>query len=125
MRSLDTTVAIDHLRGQAAARQLLDRLLEDRVRILVSEVLRFEILAGLRPGESERTERLFAGLDVVPVTEQVSRAAADLARRYRSSHSGIDAADYLIAATATLFDAPLLTTNVRHFPMFEGLEPPY
>lgn len=125
MRTLDTTVAIDHLRDHAPARQLLDRLLADRVRIVASEVVRFEILAGLRPGESERTERLFAGLDILPVTEEISRAAAELARRHRSSHSGIDAVDYLIAATATLFDAPLLTTNVRHFPMFEGLQPPY
>ncbi len=43
----------------------------------------------------------------------------------RGSHSGIDDADYLIAATANILDAPLLTTNVRHFPMFEGLTRPY
>jgi hypothetical protein len=37
----------------------------------------------------------------------------------------IDAADYLIAATALLLEAELLTTNVRHFPMLTGLEPAY
>jgi predicted nucleic acid-binding protein len=44
---------------------------------------------------------------------------------YRQSHSGIDDADYLIAATALEFDLPLLTRNVRHFPMLPGLEPAY
>lgn len=34
-------------------------------------------------------------------------------------------ADYLIAATSMLADADLLTTNVRHFPMIEGLAPAY
>lgn len=40
-------------------------------------------------------------------------------------HSGIDDADYLIAATAISLEADLLTTNVRHFPMLEGLRPAY
>ena len=48
-----------------------------------------------------------------------------LARRYRPMYAGIDDADYLIAATALVIDAELLTTNVRHFPMYEDLEPPY
>jgi hypothetical protein len=52
-------------------------------------------------------------------------AAVELARQYRKSHSGIGAVDYLIAATAIVIDADLLTTNVRHFPMFTKLEPPY
>lgn len=43
----------------------------------------------------------------------------------RSSHRGIDDVDYLIAATAIVVDADLLTTNVRHFPMFPDLQPPY
>ena len=37
----------------------------------------------------------------------------------------MDTADYLVAATSIVLGAPLLTTNVRHFPMFEGLEPAY
>ncbi len=42
------------------------------------------------------------------------------------SGSGIsDDADYLIAATVVVVDAELLTTNVRHFPMLPGLQPPY
>jgi predicted nucleic acid-binding protein len=45
--------------------------------------------------------------------------------RIRLSHSGIDDADYLIAATAIVLDADLLTTNTRHFPMLKGLRPPY
>ncbi len=46
-------------------------------------------------------------------------------REYRRSHSGIGIADYLIAATAEQSGAALVTLNVRHFPMFPGLQPPF
>ena len=35
------------------------------------------------------------------------------------------AADLAIAATVIAFDARLMTRNVKHFPMFEGLSAPY
>ncbi len=64
-------------------------------------------------------------LDRVPVTEDVSRHAGELAQRFRPSRGGIDDIDYVVAATADILSAGLLTSNVRHFPMFEGLTAPY
>jgi predicted nucleic acid-binding protein len=61
----------------------------------------------------------------VPVDEEIARLAGSMAAEHRRAHSGIDAIDYLIAATATVVGADLLTTNVRHFPMIAGLRPPY
>jgi hypothetical protein len=61
----------------------------------------------------------------VAVGEDVARAAGELARKHRRAHSGIDDAAYLIAATALLLEADLLTTSTRHFPMLPGLRPPY
>jgi len=55
----------------------------------------------------------------------VSERAGEFARSFRRSHSGIDLADFLIAATADVLGARLLTRNARHFPMFAGLESPY
>jgi predicted nucleic acid-binding protein len=88
-------------------------------------VVRFELLTGVRAKEVEALEQFFAAISWVPVGEEVARAAGSLARRHRRAYSGIDAADYLIAATASLLDADLLTTNVRHFPMIADLEPAY
>ena len=92
---------------------------------MASEVVRYELLTGVRDSEREELESFFAALAWCPVDESVSRLAGGLARRYRRSHGGIDSVDYLIAATSLLLDAPLLTTNVRHYPMLEGLEPAY
>lgn len=125
VRLLDTSVAVDHLRGHPPATRLLHDLLDAREPLLGSELVRFELLAGTRAADESAVERFLEAIDWIPVTEPVTRQAATYARAYRASHSGIDAADYLIAATATILGAPLLTTNVRHFPMFEDLARPY
>lgn len=124
MKLLDTAVAIDHLRGFEPAVDLLRRLIDDDT-ISSSEAVRFELLAGVKDEERDALEEFCSVLVWIPVDEQVSRTAGLMARRYRASHSGIDDVDYLIAASAIVADAELLTTNVRHYPMFAGLEPPY
>ena len=122
---LDTTIAVDHLRGDDRAALLLERLADEGEPLLASELSRFELLAGMRPEELDTTERFMDALTWVPVNEEIARLAGSMAAEYRRSHSGIDAIDYVIAATATVTGADLLTTNVRHFPMILLLRPPY
>lgn len=125
MKLIDTTVAVDHLRGAGAATALLSGLISSGETLVASELVRFELLAGVREAELEPVEAFFSILAWAAVSEEISRTAGALARRYRGSHSGIDDVDYLIAATAEFLNAELLTTNTRHFPMMEGLVPPY
>jgi predicted nucleic acid-binding protein len=125
VKLIDTTVAVDHLRGVPAAVDLLTALTDADDDLVSSELVRFELLAGIRDSELTDFEEFCSALRWAEVTEDVARVAGQLARRYRRSHSGIGAVDYLIAATAIVIDADLLTTNVRHFPMFTKLEPPY
>jgi predicted nucleic acid-binding protein len=89
------------------------------------EVVRFDLLAGVRDDELEALEQFFSALSWVPVNEGVSRTAGLLARKHRRTHSGIDDVDYLIAATALVLDTELLTTNERYFPMLSGLRASY
>jgi predicted nucleic acid-binding protein len=125
VKLVDTGVAIDHLRGAQPAVDLLRRLVEGEEPVISSEVVRFELLAGVRQREIDYLEKFFSGFSWAPVDEGITRAAGELARQHRRAYSGIDDADYLIAATALVLDADLLTTNVRHFPMFAGLRPAY
>jgi predicted nucleic acid-binding protein len=122
---LDSSVAIDYLRDRAEAVDVVESVAGTAAWIGASEIVRFEILAGVRPGEVEGVEVFFAQLGWVPVDEPISRRAAELARQHRPAFGGIEDADYLIAATALELDARLLTANVRHFPMLAGLEPAY
>jgi predicted nucleic acid-binding protein len=79
----------------------------------------------MRPEEEEATEQLLDVCEWVPVTESVARLAAALARELQGRFTGIEDADYIIAASAIAVDADLVTTSVCHFPMFAGLEPAY
>jgi predicted nucleic acid-binding protein len=88
-------------------------------------VVRTEIYAGARPAEEAEIRELLASLRWLDVTAELADAAGRLAAAYRHSHSGVDTVDYLIAAGAQELGAELLTLNVRHFPMFAGLEPAY
>ncbi len=59
------------------------------------------------------------------VNSQLADAAGRLAAAYRRSYSGVDTVAYLVGAGAQELGAHLLTLNVKHFPMFPGLEPAY
>lgn len=125
MKLLDTNVAVDYLRGAKPAVSLLHVLADSGDVPIASELVRFELLAGAREAEMELVEDFCSGLEWVMVDSDIAKVGGALARRYRPSFSGIEDADYLIAATALLLEAELLTTNVKHFPMFDGLEPAY
>lgn len=119
----DTSVLIAHLRGEARATELL--LSVPTIDRLASVLARVEIEGGMRSGERVSVAGLLDGLRHVPVTDAIARRAGEHLRRYRRSHSGIDLVDYLVAATAEAHDVPLLTLNVRHFPMFADIKPAF
>ncbi len=125
MRLLDTSVCADHLLGRPEAIELLDRLLESGEELAASELVRFELLAGTRASEREALDAFQHALTWIPLTEAIARLAADLAHRYRTSGASTDATDYLLAATAMVVGAELVTLDADHFPMFPGLAAPY
>lgn len=118
----DTSILIDVLRGDAAALGYVRHVTDVPT---CSEVTRIEVARGLRSGERASAEQLFRTLHWVPLDEPIARRAGELGRRWDRHRPGISLADLVIAATAEQTDAELATANVRHFPMFEDLQPPY
>ena len=121
---VDSDVLIAHLRGVAVARDWLVGARNDGP-LAISAVSIVELIGGMRTVERREVWRLLASFRVEPATEMVARRAGDMMRRYRRSHNRIGLGDYLIAATADVQGLELATLNVRHFPMFEGLQPPF
>jgi predicted nucleic acid-binding protein len=119
---IDTSVIIDILRGLPTAVDYVERL-EDVP--ACSEITRVEVTRGLRSAERSPAERLFQQLRWVALDEPIARRAGELGRKWRKSHPGISSPDLVIAATAEQLGALLATSNVRHFPMFKRLQPPY
>ena len=119
---LDSAILIDVLRGYDPAVDFLHQL--DTVPVC-SEITRVEVLRGMRSNERPAVETLFQALGWILIDEVIARRAGHLGRRWRRSHAAISSADLVIAATVEEVDGALATANVRHFPMFKGLSPPY
>jgi predicted nucleic acid-binding protein len=119
---VDTDVLVDFLRGNAKAVTFVRDYAD---RIVLSSIVLAELYAGAS-GEEELAKldslpRLFP---VLSVTAEIGRSGGLLKAEYGRSH-GLGLADALLAATARHHGLVLKTLNVRHFPMFPGLEPPY
>jgi len=118
----DTDVMIDFLRGNPDAGRVLKKYSEH---IILSCIVVAELYAGVK-GDRELVilDDLVKAFRVVPIMPSIAKAAGLYCCRFRRSH-GIGLSDALIAATTHAENAQLLTLNVKHFPMFEGLKPPY
>ncbi|MGC0273361.1 type II toxin-antitoxin system VapC family toxin [Pseudactinotalea sp. Z1739] len=121
---VDTDVLIAHLRGIPTARTWLHQA-HATSPLAVSAVTIAELTGGMRSAERREVWNLLSIMQSVPVTEPISRTAGEFVRQYRRSHTGIGLPDYLIAATAAHAGAEIATLNVRHFPMFQELRPPF
>lgn len=84
-----------------------------------SLIARVEALGfqSITAGERERMDKVFAWVEVLPVDDAVADAAI-LLRQARRMKLG----DALIAATALLYDLPLVTRNVDDFKHIAGLQ---
>lgn len=122
---VDTSVLIDHLRGDQRAYAAIHRVRATDRRLSASVLSKVEILAGMRPPEGERTRRLLDSIEWLEVDDELAERAGALATRYLRSHPGIEVVDYVIAATVQRLGAALLTRNLKHFPMLDGLTDPY
>ena len=122
---VDTDVLIDFLRGREQAVSFI-RLESDR--IILSSIVVAELYAEARGGKGDTEqvalERFLSMFRIVHVTTEIARLGGLYKRDYGGSH-GIGLADAVVAATATLENADLKTLNVKHYPMFDAIEPAY
>jgi predicted nucleic acid-binding protein len=119
---LDTCVIVDYLRDRPEA---VDFIRHAGPRPSVSAVTVAEVLAGARSAtEQRRIEGLLGQLVVHSVDLEVARLGGAYRRSYGQSH-GVLIPDALIAATAQVHGARLVTRNARHFPMLDDLLVPY
>lgn len=122
---LDTSVLIDVLRGHRGAVAFLKEAAGRHDELWSVAIVRTEVLAGMRSRERGPTVALLDAIRWLDVTTDLADDAGVLARRYLRSHPGVDVTDYIVAAGARRLEGRLCTINVRHFPMFPGLEAPY
>ena len=113
MKLIDTDIVIDHFHGHAAALEYFTENLAAGETLAVSVITLTEVMAGLRPGEEERTERLFQLFAIQDVDELIGRQASLYLRQFRCSH-GLELGDAQITATALHHGVELITRNLKH-----------
>lgn len=120
---LDSNVIIDVTRGVEAARSFL-RAAIDTDRVWSVTPVRTELLSGVRANEAERLRALMDEMEWQDITISIADRAGAYAARFARSHR-IGVVDLFLAAAAVELGGTVVTRNVRDFPMFPGLQPPY
>ena len=114
---LDTCILIDHLNGVPEARDEIAR----HEAPLISVVTWMEVMVGARPELEPATRAFLAGFAQVPLDRAVAEAAVRLRRDRR-----IRLPDAIIAASAAVAGAALVTRNTRDFDERDaGVRVPY
>jgi hypothetical protein len=118
---LDTTMLVDIIRRKEVALDYLDGISKGADIPRLSIVTSMELIIGCRnKNEVRKVEELLADYDVLDITPLISRKAYRLISQFSKSH-GLVIPDALIAATALVENAVLVTSNVRHFSMIKEL----
>jgi predicted nucleic acid-binding protein len=113
---LDSDVIIETLRGRREISNGLRAIEHRGVPTYCCAISLAEIWAGARPGEEAAAEAFFHSRGEVVLDAAVGRRAGTYLSRYSRSH-GVQIADALVAAAASVAGLRLWTLNRRHYPM--------
>ena len=117
---LDTDFLIWCIRGNPNALVWLDELQN----VNISAITYIELVQGTRSKKEllilNKTLRAW-NAQIFHPNEQISEGATQFIARYYHSHSQA-LADALIGATALWYQIPLVTANIKHFQVIDGLE---
>lgn len=120
---IDSSVLIDASRDRKEALEFLSRASEQGEIWSITPV-RTEVRWGMWATEAMIVDRLLSSIRWLDISVALADRAADHGRRWGRSH-GLSVIDALLAAAAEELEAQVVTLNVRDFPMFPGLQPPY
>ncbi len=113
---LDTTVIIDYFRERQEVLPYFNAIFHSEATGAFSVITEAELWEGLRPDrpdEKKQHEALLSLLQPVELDSVIARRGGELRRRFRDQ--GLSMPDALIAATAEITNATLVTGNPKHF----------
>ncbi len=116
---LDTTIIIEHLRGNTKVSSCLEEIgiKGDIAGCCCINIA--EVYTGVKEKEKEKTDRFIESLYYFEVTKEVARLAGKLKQKYAGKGKTLSIADVIIAATAMVYGLTLITKNVKHYPFPE------
>jgi len=127
MVCLDTSFAIDILRGNEEAREILDLLISNRESISITTISIMELIGGLYSSpklkkEKEEIMAFVSSLIVLSFDLESSFLAGELELDLIINGQIIQPEDIMIASIAMENNETLITKNTKHFEKISGLK---
>ena len=116
---LDTTIIIDHLRGDKKVNSYLEKIGQRGDIAGCCCINIAEIYSGMLEKEAEKTDRFINRLYYYEVTREISKVAGKLRQKYQKKGKTLATTDIIIGAAALIYDLILVTKNIKHYPFPE------
>lgn len=118
---IDTCILIDFLKKKKEAFEFLT---DEKYSCCISLLNITELYSGVRKDEEQMMEVFLEYFEILDLTKEISITAGYFFQKYSKSH-GVGIIDALLAAISKEYAIPLVTRNVKHFPMLEDIVVPY
>jgi predicted nucleic acid-binding protein len=112
---LDTTVLIDLLRGKPQGIAIFRQLLASGHVPATSAINVGEVYSGVRPHELNNVQRLFAEMEIYPVSFSIAKHAGELRNSAARKGITLELDDMLVASTALEYGISIITANIKDF----------
>ena len=115
---LDTNILIEILKGNDKTISKIEAL---EAKLSISSITVMELYYGaLNKTELGKLEKFVSLFNIIELNENISKKATMLVKRYAKSHT-LDIPDSLIASTALVLNAKLVTYNTKYFKYIDGI----
>jgi predicted nucleic acid-binding protein len=116
---IDTDVWVDFFKHKPAVLGFIEKLSENNA-LAISALTITELRSGWTKKEADfLLPRLYAFCDIIPVTKEIAEQAGRWRQEYKGKGLSLGTPDTVIAATAYLNHASLVTNNTKDYPMPE------
>jgi len=115
---LDTNILIEILKGNDKTISKIEAL---EAKLSISSITVMELYYGaLNKVELVKLGKFVSLFNIIELNDSISKKATMLVKRYAKSHT-LDIPDSLIASTALVLNAKLVTYNTKDFKYIDGI----
>jgi len=117
---VDSSIIIDYLRGGKKWDDFIDSV-ERNTQLFLPTVVIFELFSGSSTRNGRKLQKMIAFIrefQRIDLSENIARVAGEL---FRDAKIKIQAADYIIAASALEIGGAVVTLNKKHFQQIPGI----